>query len=60
MQWGGQEHALHWERFDPDDRPAALVATDDPRYRWMIRAWQYLPVSVATTIGPIVRGRVSN
>jgi FemAB-related protein (PEP-CTERM system-associated) len=60
MQWGGREHALQWERFDPAERTAALVDSDEPRYRWMIRAWQHLPVPVATVIGPILRGRVSN
>lgn len=60
MQWGGRDHALPWERYDPRDRPAALVDADDPRYQWMIRAWQHLPVSVATAIGPILRKRVSN
>jgi FemAB-related protein (PEP-CTERM system-associated) len=60
MQWGGQEHSLHWERLDPDARPAALVDTANPRVQWMVRAWQRLPVPLATAIGPIVRARVSN
>ena len=56
MQWGGQERRLHWE---VSERPS-IVDSDDPRYRWMISAWQKLPVRVATVLGPIVRKRLSN
>jgi FemAB-related protein (PEP-CTERM system-associated) len=56
MQWGGQERRLHWEA---SERPS-IVDSDDPRYRWMISAWQRLPVPVATLIGPILRKRLSN
>jgi serine/alanine adding enzyme len=56
MQWGGQERRLHWEA---SERPS-IVDSDNPRYRWMIGAWQKLPVPVATLLGPIVRKRLSN
>jgi hypothetical protein len=58
MQWGGQERPLHWE-VNPSDR-ASVIDSDNPRYRWIVRAWQRLPVSVATTLGPVLRGRLSN
>jgi FemAB-related protein (PEP-CTERM system-associated) len=56
MQWGGQERRLHWEA---SERPS-VVDSDNPRYQWMIRAWTWLPVSVATVFGPILRKRLSN
>lgn len=59
MQWGGREQPLHWEGFAPDRRPS-MVDAEDPRYRWMIRAWQRLPVPLTRAIGPIVRKRLSN
>jgi FemAB-related protein (PEP-CTERM system-associated) len=56
MQWGGQERRLHWES---SERPS-IVDSDNPRYQQLIRAWQRLPVPVATAIGPILRKRLSN
>jgi serine/alanine adding enzyme len=58
MQWGGQERRLHWE-VDPGDR-ASVINTDNPRYRWVVHAWQRLPVPVATLLGPVLRRRLSN
>ena len=58
MQWGGQERRLHWQ-VDPSDR-ASLVDADNPRYRWLIGAWQRLPVPLTTAIGPLVRKHLSN
>jgi FemAB-related protein (PEP-CTERM system-associated) len=59
MQWGGQERPLHWEGLAPGERQS-IVHSDDPRYRWMIRAWQTLPVPLTRLIGPILRRRLSN
>jgi FemAB-related protein (PEP-CTERM system-associated) len=58
MQWGGQERPLPWQ-VDPSDR-ASVIHSDDPRYRWMIRAWQKLPVGLTTVVGPLLRKRLSN
>jgi FemAB-related protein (PEP-CTERM system-associated) len=58
MQWGGRERALPWQ-VDPS-QSASLVDSDDPRYRWMIQAWQRLPVPVTRVIGPVIRKRLSN
>jgi FemAB-related protein (PEP-CTERM system-associated) len=58
MQWGGQERRLHWQ-VDPSDR-ASVIDADNPRYRWLVGAWQRLPVPLATAIGPVVRRRLSN
>ena len=56
MQWGGEERRLSWEA---SERPS-VVDSDDPRYRWMVGAWQKLPVGVTRVVGPIVRARLSN
>ena len=58
MQWGGHERALHWQ-VDPGER-ASLVDSDNPRYRWLLKAWQRLPVPLTRTIGPVIRRRLSN
>jgi FemAB-related protein (PEP-CTERM system-associated) len=56
MQWGGQERRLHWEA---SERPS-IVDSGNLRYQQLIRAWQRLPVPLATVIGPILRKRLSN
>jgi FemAB-related protein (PEP-CTERM system-associated) len=58
MQWGGRERRLHWQ-VDPPGR-ASIIDAESPRYRWLIGAWQRLPVPLATAIGPILRRRLSN
>ena len=58
MQWGGRERALPWQ-VEPS-QSASLVDSDNPRYRWMIQAWQRLPVPVTRVIGPVIRKRLSN
>jgi FemAB-related protein (PEP-CTERM system-associated) len=59
-QWGAVDRPLHWEHFSPVARGVSVVDPHDPRYNWMIRVWQRLPVPVATTIGPLIRKWVSN
>jgi FemAB-related protein (PEP-CTERM system-associated) len=59
MQWGGVEQQLHWGQSGRSGH-AGPIDADDPRYAWAVRTWQRLPVSLATRIGPIVRGRLSN
>jgi FemAB-related protein (PEP-CTERM system-associated) len=56
MQWGGQERRLNWEASER----ASIVDSDDPRYQWLIRTWQRLPVPLTTVIGPVLRKRLSN
>jgi FemAB-related protein (PEP-CTERM system-associated) len=59
MQWGGREQHLHWEGIAAGDRHST-VDTDDPRYRWLIAAWQRLPVPLTRLVGPVLRRHVSN
>jgi FemAB-related protein (PEP-CTERM system-associated) len=58
MQWGGLARRLHWE-VEPSNR-GSMIDSDDPRYRWVVLAWQRLPVRVATALGPVLRKRLSN
>jgi len=60
MQWGGVERPLHWERLSRSSGRTSTVDADNPLYDWPIRVWQRLPISVATTIGPFLRKRISN
>jgi FemAB-related protein (PEP-CTERM system-associated) len=55
-QWGSQEIPLHWSYWVPDGGALPEVNNENPRYRFAIRVWQKLPVSVTKMIGPpIVR-----
>lgn len=55
-QWGGRDEPLWWYQ----DSPAGVTATPNPdqgAFRLAVRAWQFLPVPVARTVGPwIIRG----
>jgi FemAB-related protein (PEP-CTERM system-associated) len=59
-QWGGYAEPLNWECSGTGGAGASMVDTSDPRRRWMVGAWQRLPVAVATTLGPVLRKRLSN
>jgi serine/alanine adding enzyme len=53
QQWGAQPRELVWEYLGlagaaPDHGPGSA------RFRLAVRAWQHLPVSVATRLGPVV------
>ena len=55
-QWGAEEQALVWEYWTAEGVPVPALNPANPRFALAIRAWQRLPVRVATTIGPpIVR-----
>jgi serine/alanine adding enzyme len=58
MQWGGRERPLPWQ-VDPSHR-ASVIHSDDPRYQWLIQAWQKLPVGLTKVVGPVLRKRLSN
>ena len=59
-QWGTQEEPLHWQCLNRKKSRSSLVHADDPKYQWMIRTWQHLPISMTKLIGPFVRGQVSS
>ncbi|MCC6774874.1 MAG: hypothetical protein IT360_27140, partial [Gemmatimonadaceae bacterium] len=50
---------LYWQFAMPPD-----VAPPDPTHsglaaRLMVRVWQKLPLGLANTLGPMIRGRIS-
>jgi FemAB-related protein (PEP-CTERM system-associated) len=56
QQWGARDEPLWWYAHSPNGGSATTPSPDDSAFRWGPRLWQYLPVSVATALGPrIVR-----
>jgi serine/alanine adding enzyme len=52
-QWGAQPDALVWEYWMADGRLPEL-SPKNPKFDLAIRAWQRLPLPVATALGPFV------
>jgi FemAB-related protein (PEP-CTERM system-associated) len=56
LQWGGEDHPLHWTRWSPHG-DAAPPCKDGGLFSKAIAAWQRLPLPVANALGPrISRG----
>lgn len=58
-QWGAKPVPLYWQYVLPPD-----VAPPDPSHsgrgaQLMVQVWQKLPLSIANTLGPMIRGRIS-
>jgi FemAB-related protein (PEP-CTERM system-associated) len=60
QQWGTREESLYWQCWKKNNSRQTLIHANDPKYQWMIRVWQNLPVPVARVIGPVVRGHLSS
>jgi FemAB-related protein (PEP-CTERM system-associated) len=55
-QWGAVARELVWEYWTDNGRPLPELNPRNPKFSLAIRAWQRLPVAVATALGPhIVR-----
>jgi serine/alanine adding enzyme len=55
-QWGAEPHELVWEYWAADGASIPDLSPKNPSFSLAIKAWQRLPLSIATTIGPrIVR-----
>jgi FemAB-related protein (PEP-CTERM system-associated) len=55
-QWGAEPQPLVWEYWMADGRPVPDLSPKNRKFSVAIRAWQRLPVRVATWLGPhIVR-----
>lgn len=59
-QWGTKEEPLYWQCLSQKNGRQTLVHADDPKYQWVIRAWQRLPMPVTKMLGPLVRGQISS
>jgi serine/alanine adding enzyme len=53
-QWGAEPRQLVWEYWMADGHAMPELNTKNPKFGRVIRAWQRLPVRVATTLGPWV------
>ena len=55
-QWGAEPRELVWEYWLREGNGHALpdLSPKNPKFSVAIRAWQRLPVSVATAIGPLI------
>ena len=55
MQWGGREEALWWyQRVGAADGVASTPSPDRGIYALATRAWQRLPLPIATRLGPSI------
>ncbi|MBW4933414.1 FemAB family XrtA/PEP-CTERM system-associated protein [Marinobacter sp. F4206] len=56
QQWGAQPIGLYWDYVLPAGEKLSALNPDNPKFRFLIAAWQRLPVWVANLLGPkIVR-----
>ena len=53
-QWGAEARELVWEYWTPPGTPLADLSPKNPKFAYAIRAWQRLPVRVATALGPML------
>jgi serine/alanine adding enzyme len=52
-QWGGRDHPLPWAQWSGNGRDATPAPTGK-RYGLARAAWRWLPVAVATRLGPFI------
>lgn len=53
-QWGALPQPLVWEYWTAQGAAIPNLNPANPKFDLAIRAWQKLPVSVATTLGPLI------
>lgn len=55
-QWGARPQPTCWQYYQRQGSPADM-RPDNPKYRYFIRVWQHLPLSLTRWLGPwVVRG----
>jgi FemAB-related protein (PEP-CTERM system-associated) len=54
QQWGAVPLPLTWEYAMGEGRPLPDMSPHNPKFSLAIRAWQRLPLRVATTLGPAI------
>jgi lipid II:glycine glycyltransferase (peptidoglycan interpeptide bridge formation enzyme) len=57
-QWRPKETPLNWQHISLNAKPIADPISEKSKLEPAIRIWQKLPVSVATTIGPMIRQHI--
>jgi serine/alanine adding enzyme len=59
-QWGAKEEPLHWQCVNRNTGETAILHGDSEKYRWIVKTWSHLPLSLTKLLGPLVRGLVSS
>ncbi|HET9843955.1 MAG TPA: peptidoglycan bridge formation protein FemAB, partial [Gammaproteobacteria bacterium] len=56
--WGFEAQTLpyRWILFTKKEKPN--INPENPKYQWMIKCWQRLPLYVANTVGPLIARRL--
>jgi serine/alanine adding enzyme len=58
-QWGAVPVPLYWQFALPPHTTAPDPTHSSLKARMLVRVWQKLPLAIANTLGPMVRGRIS-
>jgi FemAB-related protein (PEP-CTERM system-associated) len=53
-QWGAEPKPLVWEYWTAGDSVAPNLSPGNPKFALAIKAWRWLPVPVATALGPSI------
>ena len=53
-QWGAKPVQLNWHYWLREGRSLPELNPQNPKYQLAIRAWQHLPVSLTTVLGPMI------
>ncbi|MGH7491967.1 MAG: FemAB family XrtA/PEP-CTERM system-associated protein [bacterium] len=53
-QWGAKPLPLHWQYWLANGGPLPEINPHNPKYQFMIRTWQKLPVGVTRLLGPAI------
>ncbi len=53
-QWGAKPLALHWQYWLPNGGALPEISPHNPKYQFMIRTWQRLPVGLTRLLGPAI------
>lgn len=53
-QWGAKEVLLHWQYYVLKGIELPDLSPHNPRFRFLIRLWQWLPLSIANRLGPLL------
>lgn len=60
QQWGAKEEPLHWQCISRQLNNSTITQADSSKYRWVIKVWSRLPLSLTKLVGPLVRRQISN
>ena len=52
--WGFEPEPLHYEYFLVNAREIPQVNPTNPKYRYFIKIWERLPLSIANVVGPLI------